>query len=509
MAPFRLQLIAIGTAVAILCGCAGEPQSLPSDTITIAVQGDAKSLDPHLVTDAASMRMIENMYSTLLRYGRGYQAMALEPDLAEAVDISQDGLVYTIKLVSNATFHHGRPVVAQDVAYSIQRIIDVGVRARHFAAVDTIETPDDRTVILRLTCPCAALRTHLANPMNAIMDRQVVAANGDNLRNADGGSGPYRLIDWQPGQHLELHAHAGYHATGLPKTPRLIYRPMPDQTARSTAIRTGEVHILHEVPHKDRQILMRAEGVRVEAVPGTFWEYIGINCTRPPLNDARVRQAIAWAVDRSQLNRAIKFGQATALLGGHLPPNHWAHAEFTMYPKPDLDRARQLLASAGVESGLEIEMLVDANVDDQVRGAEMVKQQLAQVGITVRVRGLEPSLFYQRLNDRDFDTTLVGWMGFVDPDEWVGELFHSNGSFNQQGYANEQLDLFIEQAARRHDRTERLVLYDQIERIIAQQAPMVFLYVNPHTTALRDRVSGYHVHPTGTTLFVREAVIQP
>lgn len=465
--------------------------------------GDAKSLDPHTVTDAASMRMIENMYSTLLRYG-DYERMELEPDLAESVEVSDDYLTYTITLVDNATFHSGRPVIAEDVKYSLERIRDQGVRAGHLRNVGSIDTPDEHTVILHLREPTAALETYLAHPMNAIVDRTIVEANDGQLLNVDAGSGPYQLAEWQRGQRLLLQRHDGYHVPDRPIIDHVVFRPMPDETARSTAIRTGEVHILHEVPNKDRAILEQADGVRVVSAPGTFWEYIGLNCRRPPLDDVRVRQAIAWAVDRDQLNRAIKFGQATVLTGGHIPPNHWAYAGLDLYPAPDPDKARQLLADAGHADGIEIEMVVDSSIDYQVRAAEMVKQQLAAVGIDVNLRGLEPGVFYDRLNNREFEATLVGWLGFVDPDEWVADLFRSDGQYNQQGYANEQVDELIEQAARTHDRDERRELYRDIQQQVATDAPMVFLYINPHTTAIRDNISGYRVHPTGTTLSIRD-----
>ncbi len=503
--PVAATLLAAGCLAAV--GCGGRVDAPPPDTLILAVQGDANSLDPHAVTDAPSMRMIENLYSTLLRYGEDYEAMTLRPDLAERHEISDDKLTYTFHLDPDATFHSGRPVTAEDVRFSLQRIRDEGVRSRHLATIDRIETPDDRTVVLHLAEPTAPLLTYLAYPMNAIVDREAIDANGGDLRSTDAGSGPYRLVRWQRGRRLELARHDGYHLPDLPRTATLIYRPVADETARTTSIRLGEVHILHEVPAKDRDALQRARGVRVESVPGTFWEYIGLNTQRPPLDDVRVRRAIAWAVDREQLNRAIKFGHATVLDGGHIPPNHWAYADLHVYPEVDRDKARALLEEAGHPDGFTMRMAVDSSIDYQVRAAEMVKQQLAAVGIRVELKGLEPGVFYQQLNDRDFDSTLVGWLGFVDPDEWVAEIYHSDGAYNQQAYRNERVDELIERGARVHDRDERRAIYRELQRLIAEDAPTVFLYVNPHTTAMREAVEGYVVHPTGTTLWAASASV--
>jgi len=508
----KINLTALAVAAVLLplglAGCGDGASSAPqrTDELVIVVQGDAKQLDPHQVTDAASMRMIENMYSTLLRYSPDGVGDP-QPDLAESVEVSDDGLTVTVKLVAGATFHSRRAVTAADVKYSIERIVRKDIRARQFETVKSINTPDERTVVLQLTEPTAALKTYLAYPMNAIVDREVVEANDDELRNVDAGSGPYQLADWQQDRFLKLTAHDGYHIEGLPRTPKLTYRPIADETARTTALRTGEADILHEVPAKDVDLLKRADNVEVRSVPGTFWEYIGINTAKPPLIDPRVRRAIAWAVDRRQLNQAVKFGLATLLTGGHIPPGHWAHADFEAYPSRDVAKAKQLLADAGYTNGIEIEMVVDATVDYQVRAAEMVKQQLADAGITVDLRSAEPGVFYNDLNDRNFETTLVGWLGFVDPDEWVADIYHSDGKYNQQGYRNADVDQMIETAARTLDREQRAALYAKIQQQIAEDAPTVFLYINPHVTAMRSGVEGYDVHPTGTTIFARGATL--
>ncbi len=479
-------------------------------TLTIAMLDDASRLDPHVVTDAAAMRMIENIYSTLLRYGRRYGDF--EADLAESVNLSDDGLTCTIHLVDNARFHTGRPIEAADVVYSLRRIVEMGVRAGHFAAIERYEAPDARTVVLHLREPSAALLSYLAHPMNAIVDRHVIEANDGSLDRADGGSGPFKLIDWQRGRHLILDRFTHYHIADRPYLDRVVYRPMPDETGRTTALRTGEIDLIHEVAPKDVPILEQAPQVHVESAPGTFWEYVGLQCARPPFDDPRVRQAVAWAIDRDMINQLVKFGQATVLDGAHLPPNHWADPGLSAYPHPDTQRARELLAQAGVGPGdanARVELIVDSAVAYQVRAAEMIKQMLAEIGMNVTIQGLESSVFFDRLGRGDFQMTVVGWMGFVDPDEWTWNLFHSSGPYNQQRYANPRVDELLDTARRTIGRDARLPLYHEALRIITADAPMVFLYVNPRTSAWRDRVRGYHGHPTAATIALRDTWLTP
>ena len=135
--------------------------------------------------------------------------------------------------------------------------------------------------------------------------------------------------------------------------------------------------------------------------------------------------------------------------------------------------------------------------------ADVAVQQLEPVGITVDLQGLEPGVFYDQLNEGDFDATVVGWMGFVDPDEYLYQLFHSDGQYNQQGYSNAEVDRLLEQGRQIYERTGRAEVYAEAQRIIAREAPMVFLYVNPQISAMRPDVQDYVVHPTATTIFLR------
>lgn len=471
--------------------------------LKVALQSEGKTLDPHKATDAASMRLIENLYSTLVRYAKEYGEV--EPDLAERYDTSEDGRVYTFQLRAGARFHaSGREVTAGDVKYSIERIRENEVRAEQFAAVAGIETPASHTVVIRLSEPVAPFLTYLACPMNAVVDREIATKHDGSLDGADAGSGPFRLLEWKRDQHLIMKRHAGYHLDGKPYLDRVIFRPIPDETARTTALRNGEIDLVLDVPAKDVTILEKLSGVAVQTVPGTFWEYVGLNTTRAPFDRKEIRQAVAWAIDRHMINRLVKFGRATVLDGGHIPPGHWAHADLHLYPKRDLTKARALLQKAGVTGPIEVTLKVGSSFPYQVQAAQIVKQQLKEIGINVTLRALESSVFFDDLARKDFQMTLVGWVGFVDPDEWTYNLFHTGAKWNQQGYSNPEVDQRLEHGRRALSRSERMKTYTAIQRIVAEDAPMVFLYANEQTSAYRDDVRGFEVHPTATTLCLRD-----
>lgn len=474
------------------------------DTLVVALQTDARTLDPHQATDAASMRVIENLYSTLVR-----QAPTLgevEPDLAERWHVSDDGLVYTFHLRPGARFHSGRPVGSEDVRSSIERIREEQIRADHFAAVQSIETPDPHTVVFRLREPSAPFLSFLANPMNAIVDRAAVSG-GLDLSRAEAGSGPFVLREWKKDQHLIVERFDDYFVPGRPRLARVRYRPLPDESARTTALRTGEVDLVLDVSPRDARIL-EGSGVTVRSVPGTFWEYVGLNTRRPPLDDPRVRRALAWAIDRPVVDDLVKLGRATVLEGGHLPPSHWAYAPIHSYPRRDLERARALLAEAGLPGGFELELKVGSDFPYQVNAAQVVKQHLAPIGVRARIVMQESGLFFDSLARHDFEATLVGWVGFVDPDEWFWNVFHSEGKWNQQGFASPELDALLVAGRRTLDRAKRRAIYAEAQRIVAEQAPVVSLYVDRHVSAHVPALVDYVVRPTASTLALRDAALE-
>ncbi|ELK47787.1 ABC transporter substrate-binding protein [Halobacillus sp. ACCC02827] len=513
-------LLLLVSLLLLLAGCQDPTESGSSDsgseetnqegeaseggTLTITDLSEGQSLDPHVVTDAASMRYIENMYNTLFKYEKGTYG-EIEGDLVEDYEVSDDGTVYTLTLHDGVTFHNGDALTSEDVKYSIERIIENEVRAAQFESLESIETPDDTTVVLTLAEPVAPFLTFLAYPMNAIVNKTIVDENGGDLAGADAGSGPFTLGEWTKDQEMVLEKYEDYFKDGLPYLDKVVWRSIPDETARTTAIRNGEIDILLQTQPKDVQVLEQADNVNVETVAGTYWEYVGLNTEAGPLSDPKVRQAIAWAVDRDAVNDVVKLGQATPLRSGPIPDNHWAHLEDAVYPEQDLDKARQLLEEAGV-SDLSLTMKVSTN-QAQIDAAQVIKQQLQEVGVTVEVVSQEDSVFFDALGNGDFEMTVVGWVGFVDPDEFLYNIFHTDGMYNQQAYSNPDVDALLEQGRKEMDKEKRTEIYAEAQRMIAEDAPMVFLYANPQTSALSDRVSGFDVHPTVTTISLEETKV--
>lgn len=465
----------------------------------------ARTLDPHIAQAAGSMRFIENLYNTLLKYKKGEYG-SLEGDLAKEYSISDDGKVYIFKIHDGVKFHNGDDLTAEDVKYSIERIIEKEVRAQHFDAVENIEVIDELNLKITLKEPVAPFLTYLAYPMNAVVNKTIVEANDGSLNNADAGSGPFKLNVWERDQFLVLDKFEDYFEEGKPYLDRVYLKPIDDETARTTALRNDELDIILQVSAKNIDRLAQYPNINVESVAGTYWEYLGLNTKAGPLSNKKVRQAVAWAVNRDTLNQMVKFGKATPLTGGPIPPGHWADDELEVYPAQDLDRARELLAETDYSTGFDTTLIVLSN-PDQLNAAQVIKAQLAPIGIDVEIRSLESSVYFENLGSGDFEMTVIGWVGFVDPDEYLYNIFHTDGIWNQQAYSNKEVDALLEEGRRVSDKEERRKIYREAQRMIAEDAPMVFLYVNPQASALQQSVKGFDVNPTVSTISLAETWI--
>ena len=522
MKKWKLLTAVLLSAGLLLTGCSGSPaeygdsgegggaaaESGSGDNdLTVAIQSDPTGLDPHMVTDRAAGIAIENLYNTLFTYTETYGEAV--PSLVDTYEISEDGLTYTMHLHEGVKFHSGNTMTSADVKYSLERIKNSGARASQMEKISSIETPDDNTVVITLSSQYAPFLTYLANPLNAIVDQAVTEENGGNLANVDAGSGPFALTAWNEGSSVDMEAFADYWEEGKPQVDTLTLRTITDATARATALRNGEIDMIIDAVDQEKAVLEGAEGVVLESVPGTFWEYVGMNCQSESLKDPKVRQAIAYAIDREAINTAVKMGSATVLTETDIPSTHEYFGGDEIYAQRDVEKAKALLAEAGVAEGsLNLKITAGSDWQYQVDAAQMVKQQLEEVGINSEISALESGVYFDGLNAGDFDLTVCGWSGFVDADEYLYDLFTTNGAYNQQKYSNPEVDELLEQGRVTLDETQRKEIYKEAQRIIAEDAPMAFLYMNSFTVAMRDNVKGYTVHPTMATIFMKDVYFE-
>ncbi len=459
------------------------------EQILIAAQGsEPDQLDPHMTSAYASFQVLENVYDTLVQPGAD---LSMEPALAESWDISADNLTWTFTLRSGVKFHNGRDLVAEDVVYSFNRIIEEGLNGWRFGSVETITAVDDATVAIVLSRPSPNLLVSIAGFKGmAIIPKESV--DDGSIGTKPVGTGPFRFVSQSPDEGIVLEKNPDYWRAGegLPKLDGIRFIQIPDAGTKLTALRTGEVHWIDAVPPQDIESLSNEDGITVGRVPGGDYHYFALNQNRAPFDDVRVRQAIATAINRAEITEAAQFGAATANQTAIPASNAAWYYGYSPYGSGDIAAAQALLDDAGV-SNLTVEFLVTSDFPETVTQAQVIAAELAAVGITVEINDVDFSTWLDLEGNGEFDAFMLSWIGNIDPDDFYYAQHHSEGGFNFQGYSNPDVDTLLDAARVETDQAARKALYDQAAQMIVDDASYIYLYNPDNINAWRDEVGGY------------------
>jgi ABC-type transport system substrate-binding protein len=346
----------------------------------------------------------------------------IAPLLAESWEPSADGLEYTFTLRSGVTFHNGEPLEADDVVYTFDRLLSDGIpyaQAR-FPSLEAVEAIDDSQVLFRLSSPDSSFITNLADPFavaNSILNREAGAVAQPAL--AMIGTGPFKVVSYAPERELVLTAHENYWRDGVPGTTDLIIRYLSEQSAQVAALEAGQIHLMFPSPETVLTLSGNSD-VEIQAVSTAQTFEVNMGSVDAPLDDVRVRRAIALSIDRDELVALALLGEGTAT--GPFPPGHpWAVpvSDMPFYTR-DTAQARQLLDDAGYPDGLELSFMWPAGFD-QVgdRLGEILQPQLLESGITLNLEPLETAVWLDRLVSADYDLTWTAPSYFADPRQYV------------------------------------------------------------------------------------------
>jgi len=477
-------------------------------TLRAGMQTDPVGLDPHLTTATATRNMMENVYDTLVFYNSDGRYI---PGLAESWRTSQDGLTWTFALRRNVKFHNGRPLTADDVVYSINRIKDPRTRsprAGDFAEVESLTAVDPYTVAIRVKKPFSPLLAKLASSTNVIVPREVVERDGDMNTNPT-GTGPFRFISYAPQQRLVLVRNGdfwGFDDTGrrLPYLDRIEFVFLPDAVARATALRTGSVDWIEYVPSSEVRSLRADPNIEVVGGLSANFRALYINNTVAPFNNVKVRQAMAWAINRKEIIDTALFGvggiEAT---GTAIPPGNFYALSRSVYDKMDPDRAKRLLSEAGHPNGLDAELYVTSTYDFLRTPAELVQSQLAKVGIRLRIVAADWSVYLPTIFAKRYALTILGTSGQTDPDDFLYNNFHTGAGLNLVNYSDAQFDRLVDEGRTVASESRRKRLYEQAQLRLQETVPMVFIFHSTQFEAVRKTVQGFEHWPNTSYLGLR------
>ncbi|MBA2520712.1 MAG: hypothetical protein H0V24_13680 [Chloroflexia bacterium] len=489
--------IAAGSAVIGGRTAAGQdatPTTERAGNLLIGKAQEAVGLDPALVTAASSFQIIAPVYEQLVAFDAENQPY---PELAAEWE-SPDDTTFIFHLREGVTFHDGRPLTAADVKYSFDRILDPDLASpwlTQFEPIESIEVIDDRTVQLNLSQPYGPLLATLGANYAAI----VPADEAIDLATTMVGTGPFALDTYTQDVETALHANPEYWDDGLPRLAELTYRIMPDEASRLAAIRTGEINLTSLANPTAVSLASREEGVQVVSQETTDYYLLGFNTQLAPLDDVRVRQAISLAVDRQALRDAVFFGEGS--MTGPIVPTlgDWAvPVDQLPFATADPARAMELLTEAGLESGFELSIMASPLYPEFISIALVLQSQLQAAGITVVLDQVEWGTFIERWLDRNF-TSFVSFNGSGnDPDRALYPAFYTGGSVNAFQFSDPEVDRLLDEARFTFDVEQRREVYHQIEELVAEAAPALFLSTRMAYFALGTNVQGFAPTPVDT-----------
>ena len=487
-APHRSRLLLATAAVSALAlaGCAPQAGDGGDSELIAAIGGEPDQFDPQSTSSYFSFQVLENVFDTLVEPG---DDLTMQPALAESWEVSDDQLTWTFTLRDGVTFHDGSEFSSEDVLYSYNRIVDEGLaNAWRFSAITDMSAPDASTVVIEVGAPTPNLLANLgAFKGMAIVNEENVTSG--EIQTNPVGTGPFAFESYSAGDSVVLSANPDYWG-GAPQIDGVTFRFLSEGTTALTALRNGEIQWTDSIPAQNIDALRDEEGIELgQAGSNDYW-YLALNQAREPFDDERVRQAIAYAIDREAIAQAAWQGAATVNQLAIPTSSSW-YVEYDRY-STDPAMARQLLADADAED-LSLEIMVASDYPETVTAAQVMESQLAEAGITLTIRTVDFGTWLDEQNSGNFDMLMMGWLGNLDPDDFYYAQHHSDGGFNAQGYSNPAVDALLDAARVETDEAARYELYAEAATMIADEASYIYLYNPDVVQAWSSSVGGYEV----------------
>ncbi|RVV98902.1 ABC transporter substrate-binding protein [Mesobaculum littorinae] len=416
----------------------------------------------------------------------------VEPRLVEDYEISEDGLTYTFTLKDGVTFHSGDPLTAADVKSSIERVTaeaSASSRKRTLATIESVETPDDRTVVVTLSEPSISLPYNLSYVW-------IVNDAASDISNSEDGTGPYELQEWRRGSALSMVPFEEYWGEA-PDNGGVMFRYFTDATAQNNALLTGGVDIITSIQSPDALSQFTDNpDFTVSEGASTTKELMAFNDRVEPFDDPQVRAALARAVDNGRLLNAI-WGDYGTLIGSFVPPTDPWYVDLTHVNAYDPDSAREMLAEAGYPDGFSF-TLDTPDYDPHPIVAQFLQNELSKVGVDVQINIITANEWYTKIyQQHDFQATLQEHVNHRDI------VFYGNPDF-YWGYDNPEVTQLIADSERAESTEQQTEMLTEANRIIAEDAASMWLYLYPQIVVSAANVTGYPVNGLNSQFFVAD-----
>ena len=403
---FRKCLLLCGIVLVGVLLAGSAAVSAEMEVFNMGLATDAKNLDPHQATDTMSFTVCKHINEPLVTvYGKTKQ---LVPVLAEKWELI-DPETYKFYLKKGVKFHNGDEFTAEDVVFSLKRVINDSVHAGNRGKQidpDGFEILDPHTLIVKTKGPIGGWLESMKHPYASIFSKRAVEEAGEEYFRNPVGTGPFKFKSWTKGEKIELERFDDYHGKKA-NFKALNFWVIPDDSSRVIALETGKLDMTYAVPPNDVQTLGESEKTKVVSSPGLRLIYLGMNTQNKPLDDPRVRLAMDYAINKEAYGQVVYQGQSVQPDGPLVPASTFTPKDAAPCPY-DPEKAKELLKEAGYPDGLKLELWT-GNLQDNVNGATVLQSMLSQVGITLNIQVFEPGAFQARLKNADHQLYIAQW----------------------------------------------------------------------------------------------------
>ncbi len=517
MHPMRT-IASASFALALTAGAAFA--QTPGGTLVQVTQPEPPNLAPYLSTSGPIGQVASKVYEGLIDLGPDFEIL---PQLAKSWEISDDGLTYTFNLQEGVTWHDGEPFTSADVQFGIMEVLrEIHPRGgATLSVIESVDTPDELTAVFNLSEPAPYLLVSLNGYESPIVAKHIF--EGTDIRanetaNAPIGTGPFKFVEWRKGQFTRLDKNEDYWQEGKPYLDRVVVRYIADASTRAAAMENGEVHFgaFGAIPNIDIPRLEELDFIETTTDGYAYFAPImqlQFNVKVEPFDNPKVRQAIAYAVDRDFVIENIWFGygkKATGPISSNFEPVGFYTDDVVDYTVEDrIAIANQLLDEAGFprgEDGVRFSFVHDLTPygEEWRRFGEYVKQALTEIGIDIELRYEDVPTWLKRLyTDYDYAMSSNWLFGLPDPVLGVHRQYHSEqirpGTVFVNGtqWSTPETDALMDAAKTENDPAKRAEIYSEFQKTIVEQAPIVFMKEMEFVTVYNNKFKNVIDGPLG------------
>jgi peptide/nickel transport system substrate-binding protein len=490
-----LRLTAAAAFLALMTGGA-----LGESTLRIGLAEDPDVLDPTLARTYVGRIVFASLCDKLFDID---EKLNIVPQLALDHATSPDGKAVTIKLRANVKFHDGEALDAAAAKYSLERHLNMAgsFRKPELAAVDHVDVVDPLTITIVLKAPYAPLIAQLTDRSGMMISPKAAQAAGDKFGLHPVCAGPYKFVERVQQDRIVVEKFADYWNKDAVAIDRLIYLPIVDSTVRLANLKSGGLDLIERVLATDIKDVRSDPRLRLSTALELGYQGIDLNvgngaAAKNPLGaNAKVRQALYYAIDRQALNQVVFDGE-------FVPGNQWVSPEHPYFqksfpvPTRDLAKAKALMKEAGTTAPFDVDFMVPKGEETQAV-AEVIQAMAADIGINMKIRVTEFATSLKQAEAGEYQAYLLAWSGRTDPDGNLYIFHKCRAPQDYPGYCNPQADKLLDEGRTLADMAQRKAVYEKLTRIILEDIPKLYLYHRLVLIAHTTRLEGYRQLPDG------------